>query len=436
MYVDSTQAAAAAGIPANRDRLFLAACVSLVVTSMTFAIRAGILTELGTTFALTGPQLGWVNSMAFLGFPIAMIIGGLLYNSIGPRNMLWTAFICHLLGLVLTIFAGDIGPLSGFWGLMISTFFIGFANGAVEAACNPMVADMYPEKKTQMLNKFHVWFPGGIVIGSLIANFFGDALGWQGLIATMFIPTFLYAFLIFGQEFPRSNAISKDTGENIRSLATPLFLFIVLCMTLTATTEFSTTQWVEKILGASGASPMIVLALVTGLMAVGRFFAGPIVHNLNPTGVLLISAVLSTIGIYLLSTLTGGAVYFGAIVFALGICYFWPTMIGFVGEYIPQTGALGMSLVGGAGMFALVIWNPIIGGWLDDARATAETAGAIGAEADIIAGQATLSTMMWFPIILVVLFTGLYFYMRNRHQVPADEAVLNPDAMSTPGSAR
>lgn len=436
MYVDSTQAAAAAGIPANRDRLFLAACVSLVVTSMTFAIRAGILTELGTAFALTGPQLGWVNSMAFLGFPIAMIIGGLLYNSIGPRNMLWTAFICHLLGLVLTIFAGDIGPLSGFWGLIISTFFIGFANGAVEAACNPMVADMYPEKKTQMLNKFHVWFPGGIVIGSLIANFFGDALGWQGLIATMFVPTFIYAFLIFGQEFPKSNAISKDTSENIRSLATPLFLFIVLCMTLTATTEFSTTQWVEKILGASGASPMIVLALVTGLMAVGRFFAGPIVHNLNPTGVLLISAVLSTIGIYLLSTLTGDMVYFAAIVFALGICYFWPTMIGFVGEYIPQTGALGMSLVGGAGMFALVIWNPIIGGWLDDAKAVAENAGATGAEADIIAGQATLSTMMWFPIILVVLFTGLYFYMRNRHQVPADETVLNPEAMSTPGSAR
>ncbi|MCP9236254.1 sugar MFS transporter [Lewinella sp. JB7] len=436
MLVDSPTAGTAAGIPANRDRLFLAACVSLVVTSMTFAIRAGILTELGNTFALTGPQLGWVNSMAFLGFPIAMIIGGLLYNEIGPRKMLWTAFVCHLLGLVLTIYAGDIGPLSGFWGLIISTFFIGFANGAVEAACNPMVADMYPEKKTQMLNRFHVWFPGGIVIGSLVARFFGDALGWQGLIATMFIPTIIYAVLIYGQEFPKANSISNDTRENIRSLATPLFLFIVVCMTLTATTEFSTTQWVEKILGASGASPMIVLALVTGLMAVGRFFAGPIVHNLNPTGVLLISAVLSTIGIYLLSTLTGGAVYFGAIVFALGICYFWPTMIGFVGEYIPQTGALGMSLVGGAGMFALVIWNPIIGGWLDDAKATAEVAGATGAEADIIAGQATLSTMMWFPIILIVLFGGLYFYMRNRPQVRADEAVLNPDAMSTPGSAR
>lgn len=434
--LDSPMARTPTGVPANRDRLFLAACISLIVTSMTFAIRAALLPELGEIFSLTDAQLGWVNSMAFLGFPIAMLIGGLLYNSVGPRNMLLVAFACHLLGLLLTIFAGDLGPFSGFWGLMVSTFFIGLANGCVEAACNPMVANMYPDKKTEMLNKFHVWFPGGIVIGSLIGYFFGEAIGWQALIATMFVPTVIYLVLILGQEFPKANAISNDTSKNVKSLLTPLFLFIVVCMTLTATTEFGTTQWVEKILGASGASPMIVLALVSGLMATGRFFAGPIVHRFNPAGVLLISAVLATVGIYLLSTLTGGSVYFAAIVFALGVCYFWPTMIGFVGEYIPQTGALGMSLVGGAGMFAMTIWNPIIGGWLDKAKNAAESAGASGPEADIIAGQFTLGNMVWFPSILIVLFTALYFYMKNRPQVHADAAILNPKAMATPGSAR
>lgn len=419
-----------AGVPANRDRLFLASCVALIVTAMTFAIRAGILNELSSEFALSGPQLGWVNSMAFLGFPIAMIIGGLLYNEIGPRNMLYVAFASHVLGLLLTITAG------GFLGLLISTFFIGFANGAVEAACNPLVAEMYPDKKTQMLNKFHVWFPGGIVIGSLVARFFGDALGWQGLIGIMLVPTAFYAFLIFGQKFPKTQNLSSNTSDNIKGLLNPLYLFIVLCMTMTAATEFSTTQWVEKILGASGANPMIVLALVTGLMAVGRFFAGPIIHRFNPAGVLWISSVLAVIGVFLLSTQSGAMVYVSAIVFAIGICYFWPTMIGFVGEYLPKTGALGMSLVGGAGMFSLVIWNPIIGGWLDDAANTAKEAGLTGAEADIVAGQATLSTMMWFPAILVVLFGALYFYMKGRYQAQADEVMMNPDAMSTPGSAR
>lgn len=402
-----------AGIPENRDRLFLASCVALIVTAMTFAIRAGILNDLSASFDITDTQLGWINSMAFLGFPIAMIIGGLLYNEVGPRNMMYVAFISHLLGLGLTIMAG------GFWGLIISTFFIGFANGAVEAACNPLIADMYPDKKTEMLNKFHVWFPGGIVIGSLIATFFGDALGWQGLIAIMLIPTVIYAFLIFGQTFPKAQNLSSNTGENIKGLLTPLFIFIAICMTMTAASEFATTQWVEKILGASGANPMIVLALVTGIMAIGRFFAGPIIHGLNPAGVLLISAILTTAGIFLLSTQSGGMVYVSAIVFALGICYFWPTMIGFTGEYLPKTGALGMSLVGGAGMFSMSIWNPIIGGWLDDAAKSAEAAGLTGDAADIAAGQATLSTMIWFPAILIILFTGLYFYMKGRGNTDA-----------------
>jgi len=148
----------------NKQRLFLASCVALIVTSMTFAIRAGILGDLSTEFGLSDSQLGHVNSMAFYGFPIAMLIGGAIYNQVGPKIMMWVAFISHLLGLGLTITAG------GFWGLIISTFFVGFANGSVEAACNPLIADMYSKDQTSMLNKFHVWFPGGIVIFHCIVH--------------------------------------------------------------------------------------------------------------------------------------------------------------------------------------------------------------------------------------------------------------------------
>ncbi|MFM9950141.1 MAG: MFS transporter [Saprospiraceae bacterium] len=394
----------------NRDRLFLASCVALVVTAMTFAIRAGILTELGVQFKLTDTQLGWVNSMAFLGFPVAMIIGGLLYNEVGAKKMVWAAFFSHLLGLVLTITAG------GFWGLLVSTFFIGFANGCVEAACNPLIADMYHNNKTTMLNRFHVWFPGGIVIGSLVAQVMGGSmgLGWQAQIGIMVIPTLVYAYLIFGQTFPETEHIESSTAKNIKGLASPLFLFIAACMTLTASTEFGTTQWVERILGNAGAQPLIILALVTGLMALGRYFAGPLVHRLNPTGVLWASAIISALGIFMLSQVTGPLVYVAAVLFAIGICYFWPTMIGFTSEYLPKTGALGMSLVGGAGMFAMSIWNPIIGGWIDTNRAEAVAKGLAGDAAELAAGQMTLASLATFPAILIVLFGGLYFYMRSR----------------------
>ena len=93
--------------------------------------------------------------------------------------------------------------------------------------------------------------------------------------------------------------------------------------------------------------------------------------------------------------------------------YFWPTMIGFVGEYLPKTGALGMSLIGGAGMFATGIWQPVIGSWLDKERAKALASGLEADAADLVAGQATLDNIAVFPAILIVLF-GILFFFRKR----------------------
>lgn len=332
----------------DKSRLFNASCMALVVTSMTFAIRAGMLGKLGTQFNLDNSQLAWITGMAFFGFPVATTLGGFFVDIVGMKRWMWLAFGAHLLGLLLTIFAG------GFWTLFISTFLIGFANGSVEAVCNPLVASMYTENKTTMLNKFHVWFPGGIVIGSLLVVLMNKmGLGWQWQVASMLIPTILYAWLFWGQEFPKTERVEKGVsmGEMVAACASPLFIFMAVCMFFTANTELSTTQWVEKLLGNAGANPLLILALVTGLMAVGRFFGGPIIHKLNPTGVLLMSAILATLGIFFLKSATGPAVYGAAIVFALGVTFFWPTMLGFVNEYIPKSGALGMSLIGGAGMF-------------------------------------------------------------------------------------
>ncbi len=386
---------------------------------MTFAIRAGILTQLSSEFGLTDAELGWVNSMAFLGFPVAMMIGGALYNQLGAKKLLVTAFICHLLGLWLTITA------NGFWGLLISTFFIGFANGAVEAGCNPLIAQLYKDDKTTMLNRFHVWFPGGIVIGAIISKFMTDAgLGWQLQIAVMLVPTLIYGFLVFKQQFPQVHrAASTSTLSNFKALSQPLFIFMVLCMTLTATTELGTQQWIDRILSASGASPMLIMAMITGVMAVGRYFAGPVIHRLNPVGVLLFSAVIATLGIYSMSIATGNAVYLSALLFAIGVTYFWPTMIGFIAEYVPETGALGLSLIGGAGMFAVSLWNPIIGQWIDSARTHATTITNNDLDAELLAGQSVLANLTLFPMLLIVAFTLLYFYMnkiKSANVVPAD----------------
>ncbi len=394
----------------NSKRLFFGSCFALITTAFSFSIRAGILPQLGETFNLTATQLGFINQMWFFGFPISMVLGGIFYTSIGPKKIMMFAFFAHTAGIILTIYSG------GYTGLLISTLLIGLGNGCTEAACNPMIASAYSGKTMNiLLNRFHMWFPGGIVIGSLVSLFMTKQnWGWEAQIWVILVPTLIYAVLFWGPTFPKPRAENASLAVTLKGMMSWLFLYICICMTLTAISEFGPTQWVQLILAKSGAEPMVILALITGLMAVGRYFGGEFVHKFDQTGVLLGSAIFTTIGIFLLSTQTGAMTYVSAIIFAMGVCYFWPNMIGFTAEKIPASGAIGMSIVGACGMFSTSIWQPIIGGWIDKARVEAQATGLQGDALELAAGQATLSKMLAFPLTLIVLFIILFIWVRAR----------------------
>ena len=395
----------------NSKRLFYGSCFALITTAFSFSIRAGILPELGRTFNLSPEQLGFINSMWFVGFPISMVLGGIFYRTIGPKLIMQIAFFVHAAGILLTIYSG------GYTGLLVSTLLIGLGNGCTEAACNPMIADAYEGKTMNtLLNRFHMWFPGGIVLGSLVSLTMTKMnLGWEAQIYIILIPTVIYAYLFWGQSFPKpKNAEVASLSKNFEAMLSPMFLFICACMTLTAISEFGPQQWTSLLLSKSGAEPMVILALVTGLMAVGRYFGGEVVHKLDQTGVLLGSAVFTAIGIYMFSVSVGPMTYVAAVLFAVGVCFFWPNMLGFVAEKIPMSGALGMSIVGAFGMFSTSIWQPIIGQWITADRDAASATGLTGDALELAAGQATMQTMTLFPIILIGLFTLLLFWSKGK----------------------
>ena len=54
-------------------------------------------------------------------------------------------------------------------------------------------------------------------------------------------------------------------------------------------------------------------------------------------------------------------------VFFLGVCFVWPTMLGFVSERVPRSGALGLALMGGAGMGIVgLVTSPWLGKVADE----------------------------------------------------------------------
>lgn len=399
----------------NRTQLFRAACLSLLVTSLSFGIRAGILNKLGTDFHLDKTQLGSITATAFWGFPLAVVFGGIVVDLIGMKRLLVLAFIFHLAGILLTVFA------QGYWTLFLSTLLIGLANGTVEAACNPLVTALYPDNKTTKLNHFHLWFPGGIVIGTLIVLLLNKInIGWQVQVGVMLIPTLIYGYLFSKLNFPVTERVASgvSTAGMYKALWNPLFIFMFICMFGTAITELFTGQWIDVLLKNVTDNAILILTLDTGVMVIGRGFAKPVLKRFPPQVVLLMSTILASIGIYMLSTVTGPAIYAAAIIFGMGVCYFWPTMLGFVNENLPKTGALGLNLMGGAGMFAVSLYTIVMGSYYDTIVKEANGDNSF-------AGQKILQTTLVIPLILILAFGGLVLYMRakNKTQPLATPAV-------------
>jgi hypothetical protein len=336
------------------------------------------------------------------------------------KRLLGLAFIGHVSGVVVYLLAKDATML------FIGTLCIGIGNGMVEAACNPLVVTLYPNNKTTMLNRFHVWFPGGIAVGGVISYLLMDTmhLSWHLLLSVLFIPAVIYGVLFWKLDFPKTERVTSgvSTKDMFLSCLAPLFLVMLACMFLTAATELGTNQWIVALLQGAGVSGILVLVFINGIMALGRSFAGPVVHRLNPNGMLIFSAIFAAIGLILLSNASGYGAFGAALVFAVGICFFWPTMLGFVAEYLPKTGALGLSLMGGAGMFSVSLILPLMGKWYDNFKASAIATGSNATEADAIAGSNTFMKVAIMPAILIVVFVLIYFARRKSYAAHKQQA--------------
>ena len=203
----------------------------------------------------------------------------------------------------------------------------------------------------------------------------------------------------------------------------PLFLLFLCCMFLSASTELGPNQWIPTILENTGVAGILVLAYINGLMAIGRQFAGTFVHRLSPLGMLIASALFSSLGLFLLSLSSGWLVFAAATVFAVGVCFFWPTMLGYVNERLPATGALGMAILGGAGMLSVSFALPEMGRLYDNGIAaqlpageTIETLRAAPAGSDLAslwvsiqntAGLDTIQVVAILPAILFFVFLAV-----------------------------
>ena len=353
------EASSASAREIHRGRLFAGICLALIPTGASFGIVSNILVQLKEEFILTNYHVGLIGGAALWGMAISLLVLGPLLEAYGLKNGTRFAFIGHVTGITLMISAaGRAGDPSAFWILMLGAATLAVGNGMIEVAGNPLVAALHPEAKTTHLNLFHAFFPIGIVAGGLVSFAmvtWGGPLGrWPWQLAVIYLPIAAYGWMILPQRFPKTENAEAGlpVGEMFRyTLTHPLFLLMLAMMAITTSMELGPMRWVPAVLEAVGMHGILVLVWISGWMVVLRLLATHFVERLSPTGMLLTAAILTGSGLFLLSFVQGlWSAFAVATVFAWGVAFFFPTMVGVVSERMPRTGSLGIVLTAGVGL--------------------------------------------------------------------------------------
>ena len=350
-------------MPQNALKLMIASFLTLIAAGMGFAVRTGVLAIWGAEFGFTKSELGTITGLGLVGFGVVILLASLITDRIGYKAILLTAFVLHVLSVVVTVAATPAYAASGKSAaaacLYIGLSLFAVANGLCETAINPLIAQIYSKNKTHYLNILHAGWPGGLILGGILAGcFVGDqpwikSMRWEIPMTFYLVPTIIYGIIVWKEHLPVSEvkAAGITMGRMLLEFIQPILLFLLILQACVGYVELGTDSWItnitNSILVGQGFQLFIYASII---MFVLRFFAGPIVEKINPLGLLCVSALLAMIGLYSIGTSqTAVMIWIAVTIYGLGKTFFWPTMLGVVGERFPRGGAITMGAVGAAG---------------------------------------------------------------------------------------
>jgi len=397
----------------NKRALFAVSSISLVTTSMSFALRGDVANAMSAAFHITNEQLGLVFSPAFWAFAVGMVASGAVIDFVGMRRLHVLSGLGYVAAVLMVLLAPrpsapvvSLFDNAGTTMLYAAFLIMGLSQGVVEGVINPLTVTVYPEEKTRRLIMLHAWWPGGQIIGGLAAVLMTRVLhaSWQVELSLIMVPAALYVALASMQRYPATERVQSNvsTRDMWREALRPLFLLFCLCNGLGSAAELGPDQWFPKVMGdlIPGMQGVLFLVYTAGLMFLLRTFASGLSQK-DPIVTTIVCAVVTCVGLYWLGSLRPGGsaivAFVAATVFGVGKTFFVPTMLGLASEQLPRGGALLMSIMGGCGMLATAVALPVM-----------------GARIDTLGPGPALQMMALLPATLGVIFVGLWGYYRSQ----------------------
>ncbi|HEX3134823.1 MAG TPA: MFS transporter, partial [Planctomycetota bacterium] len=243
-------------IPKSDKLLFWGCFLALITTAFGFILRIFLMDGWAKEFNFSATQQGELFGVGLWPFAISIVLFSLVIDKIGYKTAMFFGFACHIVSLIITVTAHS------YDGLYWANFVVALGNGTVEAYINPVVATKFKHDKARWLNVLHAGWPGGMVVGGLMALALPADMAWQSKMYLLAIPAVLYVIILAFQEFPVNERVAAGTsyGDMLKEVGAAGAFIIVWLIAV----EFSRSAF-----GAT--SPMIVGTIVAAVAAAAMF---------------------------------------------------------------------------------------------------------------------------------------------------------------------
>lgn len=335
--------------------------IFLAFLVMGFGDVSGPLTsQLQTDFSLTNFQAGLVTFMAFIMFGLLSIPMGLYQDRKGRKHVLALGLIAALIGILLPV----LGRYESFILILGGLLFLGTGATLLQVAGNPIMRDVSPEGKYSRNLSFGQFVKAiGSLSGSLIpilaARYWG--LDWK-ILFPIYGSVILLVIVVLAMTRIEEKA-DREKPATLSScfglLRNPFVLLMVIGIFLYVGSEVSMSAKLPNFLEERFGFDIKETGLFGTLfffisLMTGRFLGGVILNWISPKKFLVITSIISILGIAGLF-ITGSQLLAFVLIFMIGLGFanVFPLIFSITVDALPErsneiSGLMVAAIIGGA----------------------------------------------------------------------------------------
>jgi len=339
--------------------------IGLAVDAISATVLGPALPFIGREFQLTLSMMGALAGAWNLGY-LFTVLGGSLSDRCGEIAVLTVSFV------LLSVSIGHVTVANTYLICYALLIVAGVGGAFIEASVNPLVSNMYPEKRGMALNILHVFWGVGAFIGPALAGLTISVLqNWRivySIAAALYIPLILVSIRLLKRKNVEPSAAHRretnSTSIGFRVLKSRVLVLLTFAGFFYLGSELGVNAWLPSFLMVTKNFPLTLASFSTSLfwasIGFGRFILAGAVDRVGYRKTMLTCSLLGALSISLGTILEDStAIIIFWFIAGFSLAPILPTVLAWASSMFPESAG-----VASGAIFSIGITGAVLSPWI------------------------------------------------------------------------